>query len=63
MGGVPAWDKGTGQTQCGDGRNVLLGKCAIKKNKALKDAIRVPGCPPDPAKVVEIMTRALVTGK
>jgi uncharacterized protein (DUF362 family) len=47
----------------GTGRNVLLGKCAIKKNKALKDAIRVPGCPPDPAKVVEIMTRALVTGK
>jgi len=42
---------------------ILLGKCAIKTNKALKNAIRVPGCPPDPAKIVEIMTKALVTGK
>ena len=41
------------------GRTVMLGKCAIKANKTVKDAIRVPGCPPDPAKVVEIMTKAL----
>ena len=39
---------------------VLMGKCALKRNKGLKDAIKVPGCPPDPAKVAEIMTKALV---
>ncbi|MFH2076988.1 MAG: DUF362 domain-containing protein [Pseudomonadota bacterium] len=42
--------------------SVLLGKCAIKKNKKMKDAIKVPGCPPDPGKVLEIMTKALITG-
>ena len=39
---------------------VLLGKCAIKSNKELKDIVKVPGCPPDPAKVVEILTKALM---
>jgi uncharacterized protein (DUF362 family) len=41
---------------------VLLGKCAIEANKELKDIVKVPGCPPDPAKVAEILTRALVGG-
>lgn len=41
---------------------VLLGKCAIQANKELQDIVKVPGCPPDPAKVVEILTKALVSG-
>jgi Ni,Fe-hydrogenase I small subunit len=41
---------------------VLLGKCAIKSNKELEDIVKVPGCPPDPAKVVEILTKALIDG-
>jgi Ni,Fe-hydrogenase I small subunit len=28
----------------------------------MKDAIKIPGCPPDPGKVLEIMTKALITG-
>ncbi len=41
---------------------VLLGKCAIQQNKGMEGTIKVPGCPPDPAKVVEILTKALVGG-
>jgi uncharacterized protein (DUF362 family) len=42
---------------------VLLGKCALKKNKGLKGAIKVPGCPPDPAKVAEILTKHVIEGE
>lgn len=41
---------------------VLMGKCAIQSNKDLEDIVKVPGCPPDPAKVVEILTKALIEG-
>jgi uncharacterized protein (DUF362 family) len=41
---------------------VLLGKCAIQANKDLQDIVKVPGCPPDPAKMVEILTKALIEG-
>ena len=39
---------------------VLLGKCAIQQNKGMEGTIKVPGCPPDPAKVAEILTKALI---
>ncbi len=39
---------------------VLVGKCSIKKNKGFEGAVKVPGCPPDPAKFVEIMGKALI---
>ncbi|UCF90593.1 MAG: DUF362 domain-containing protein [Desulfobacterales bacterium] len=42
--------------------SVLLGKCAIQKNKGMEGAVKVPGCPPDPAKVAEILTKALIEG-
>jgi uncharacterized protein (DUF362 family) len=42
--------------------SILLGKCAIQSNKELEDFVKVPGCPPDPAKVVEILTRTLSGG-
>lgn len=42
---------------------VLLGKCAIKRNKKIEKTIKVPGCPPDPAKVADIMTKALISPK
>ena len=42
---------------------VLLGKCAIQANKGVKGAVKVPGCPPDPAKVTEILTKALIEGE
>ena len=41
---------------------VLLGKCAIQANKDLQDIVKVPGCPPDPARMVEILTKALIEG-
>ena len=41
---------------------VLLGKCAIQANKDLEDIVKVPGCPPDPAKMAEILTKALIEG-
>jgi uncharacterized protein (DUF362 family) len=41
---------------------VLLGKCAIEGNKGIEGAIKVPGCPPDPGKMADIMTRALISG-
>lgn len=40
---------------------VLLGKCAIDRNKGVDTAVKVPGCPPDPMKMAEIMTKALVS--
>jgi uncharacterized protein (DUF362 family) len=41
---------------------VLLGKCAIDGNKGLEGAIKVPGCPPDPGKMADIMGRTLIPG-
>jgi uncharacterized protein (DUF362 family) len=40
---------------------VLLGKCAIESNRGMEGAIKIPGCPPDPGKMAEIMTRELVS--
>nr|HID59687.1 DUF362 domain-containing protein [Desulfobacterales bacterium] len=37
----------------------LLGKCAVKANKGLKDAIKIGACPPDPKKMAEKLTEAL----
>ncbi len=39
---------------------VLMGKCAIRRNKNAKNAIKVPGCPPAPDKVAEILSKALI---
>lgn len=39
---------------------VLLGKCAIDRNKGMEGVVKVPGCPPDPAKLSEILTKKLV---
>lgn len=39
---------------------VLLGKCAVEANRGLEGVIKVPGCPPDPGKMAEILTRELV---
>jgi len=41
-------------------RVVLIGKCAIKANKDVENAIKIAGCPPDPVKMSEIMTKALI---
>ena len=52
---------GTDVKPSGDSdRVVLVGKCAIRGNKELEGAIKIPGCPPDPGKMSEIMSKALV---
>ncbi len=38
----------------------LVGKCALERFRDREDVIKIPGCPPDPAKMAEIMTKALV---
>ncbi|MGA2403621.1 MAG: DUF362 domain-containing protein [Syntrophobacteraceae bacterium] len=41
----------------------LMGKCAISRNKKIEKTIKVPGCPPDPEKIVAILTKALISPK
>ncbi|MFC1859644.1 DUF362 domain-containing protein, partial [Thermodesulfobacteriota bacterium] len=44
----------------GDAKHtVLLGKCALEEHRELEGVVKVPGCPPDPAKMAEIMARDL----
>jgi uncharacterized protein (DUF362 family) len=53
---------GKGVTPSSDaGCAVLLGKCAIERNKGIEGIIKVPGCPPDPGKLAEILTKKLLT--
>ena len=42
---------------------VLMGKCAISRNKKIQKTIKVPGCPPDPEKVAAILTKACFSEK
>ncbi len=39
--------------------NVLIGKCAIEKFKDADGVLKIPGCPPDPAKMAQKLTREL----
>lgn len=39
--------------------NILLGKCSIEKYKNVEGVVKVPGCPPDPAKLAEKLEKAL----
>ena len=46
----------------GDSKHsVLIGKCTIESNREIEGVIKIPGCPPDPGKMAEIMTKALVS--
>lgn len=42
---------------------VLLGKCAIENNRKCENAVKIPGCPPDPAKMAELMDKHLLGGR
>ena len=39
---------------------VLIGKCSIRRNKKCENTIKVPGCPPEPAKIASILKKALI---
>lgn len=39
--------------------NILVGKCAIEKYKDTEGVIKIPGCPPDPAKLAKKLIREL----
>ena len=42
---------------------VLMGKCAISRNKKIQKTIKVPGCPPNTEKVAAILTKACFSEK
>jgi uncharacterized protein (DUF362 family) len=53
---------GTGVTPTGDMRyTVLLGKCSIERNKKAGKTIKIAGCPPDPVKITDGLTKALIS--
>ena len=41
------------------GTNVLVGKCAIEKFKEATGVVKIPGCPPDPGKFSQKLSREL----
>jgi len=42
---------------------ILVGECAISRNKKIENTIKAPGCPPDPRKVAAILYKALISPK